>query len=105
VVAKILAANVLGESQYSMENGIGADIRVKPHDPLLAPYRGSTFTGVDQIETFIAPLLGEQTGGSPITSYYIQFDDLSNGVDWLELQGFTTYTTALSLIKTGLQTN
>lgn len=46
VVAKILAANVVGESQYSMENGVGADIKVVPHDPILAPYRGSQ-TGVD----------------------------------------------------------
>lgn len=87
-----------------MENGVGADIRVVPHEPVLAPYRG-TSTGIDQVEVIIAPLLGTQTGGSPITSYYIQFDDLSNGVDWLELQGFTTQSTALSLIKSGLITN
>jgi hypothetical protein len=53
----------------------------------------------------MVPLFGAQTGGSVITSYYLEFDYLTNGVDWLELQGFTTYTTALSLVKSGLQTN
>jgi hypothetical protein len=50
-------------------------------------------------------LTGSLTGGSPITSYYIQFDDLSNGVDWLELQGFTTFTTDTQYLKTSLLTN
>jgi hypothetical protein len=40
VVARILAANVVGESQYSMENSLGGEIRVVPHAPILAPYRG-----------------------------------------------------------------
>lgn len=104
VVARILAANIVGESQYSMENGLGAQIIIAPHSPILAPYRGGQ-TSVDSAHVLIAPLTGAQTGGSEITSYYIQFDDLTNGVDWLELQGFTTYTTSLSFLKTGLQTN
>jgi len=101
VIAKILAANVVGESQYSMENALGGDIRVAPLTPILAPYRGP-LTSVGQAHVQIAPLTGALTGGSPITSYYIQFDDLSNGVDWLELQGFTTYTLDLAYLKTGL---
>ena len=40
VVARILAANIVGESQYSMENALGGEIRVVPHAPILAPYRG-----------------------------------------------------------------
>jgi hypothetical protein len=84
VIAKILAANIVGESQYSMENSLGGVIRIVPHTPVLAPYRGQQ-TAEDRAHVLIAPLLSIQTGGSPITSYYIQFDDLSNGVDWLEL--------------------
>ena len=40
VVARILAANVVKESQYSMENSLGGEVRVVPHAPILAPYRG-----------------------------------------------------------------
>jgi hypothetical protein len=104
VAARILAANIVGESQYSMENALGAKIIVAPHTPILAPYRGG-MTSVDRAHVVIAPLTGAQTGGSPITSYYIQFDGLTNGVDWLELQGFTTYTTSLTFLKDGLETN
>jgi len=47
VVARILAANIVGESQYSMVNGLGALIMVVPHTPILAPYRGGQ-TSVDR---------------------------------------------------------
>lgn len=67
-----------------MENTLGGEIKIKPHTPVLAPYRGQ-LTVEDKAHVLIAPLVGAQTGGSTITSYYIQFDDLSNGVDWLEL--------------------
>lgn len=41
VVVKVLAANVIGDSSYSTQNTIGADVRVAPLTPILAPYRGS----------------------------------------------------------------
>jgi len=40
VVAKILAANIIGESKYSMENNLGGSIEIVPFAPLIAPYRG-----------------------------------------------------------------
>ena len=40
VVATISAANILGQSQFSMLNSEGADIRVAPLTPSLAPSRG-----------------------------------------------------------------
>ncbi len=70
MVARILAANVVGESQYSMENSLGGEIRVIPWTPILSPYRGPD-TAEDKAHVLIAPLMGSQTGGSPITSYYI----------------------------------
>lgn len=41
VVARVLAANVIGDSSYSQINTVGADVRTVPADPILAPYRGS----------------------------------------------------------------
>jgi len=49
-------------------------------------------------------LAGAQTGGSPITSYYVQFDSGTNGAVWTEIQGLTTFTTNLVMTVTGLQT-
>lgn len=87
-----------------MENAVGADVRVAPLDPNLGPYRGE-LTSADSVQVLIPSLTGASTGGSPITSYYIEFDDQTNGVDWYELQGFTTQTLSLSYLKTGLVTN
>ncbi len=47
VIAHIIAVNVVGQSQYSQDNSVGADIRVAPLAPILAPYRGAQ-TGVSQ---------------------------------------------------------
>ncbi len=100
VRARVLAANIIGDSAYSSVSVVGAAIQALPRQPALAPYRGS-LTTTTQIEVLIAPLTGVYTGGATITSYLIEFDDASGGVDWYEIQGFTTYTTQLSAVKTG----
>lgn len=33
-------------------------------------------------------LTGDQTGGAPILSYYLQWDNGSNGADWFDVVGF-----------------
>ena len=92
VRARVLAANIIGDSSYSAISSVGASIQRTPLQPALSPYRG-TLTTTTQIEVLIAPLTGIFTGGATITSYLIEFDDASSGVNWYELQGFTTYTT------------
>jgi len=57
VTARILAANIVGESQYSMKNTLGGEIKIKPHTPVLAPYRGQ-LTVEDKAHVLIAPLVG-----------------------------------------------
>jgi hypothetical protein len=44
VQAIVLASNVIGDSAYSIPNTVGADIRTAPHQPALAPFRGSLTT-------------------------------------------------------------
>ena len=41
VKAIVLASNLIGDSSYSTPNSVGADIRTAPHQPALAPFRGS----------------------------------------------------------------
>lgn len=100
VKVRVLAQNAIGDSSYSTVNTLGADIRVAPLTPLLAPYRGS-LTTITQIQVLVAQITGAQTGGSPITSYYIEFND---GTSWSELQGYTTQSLDLTALKTGLTT-
>jgi hypothetical protein len=40
IVAKVGAANLLGTSDYSDENSVGAVIQTVPHTPALGPIRG-----------------------------------------------------------------
>jgi hypothetical protein len=42
ISARVLAANIIGDSSYSTPNSIGATIQTVPHAPDLAPYRGSS---------------------------------------------------------------
>jgi hypothetical protein len=81
VKARVLAANSIGDSQFSLHNTIGATIQVAPLQPALPPYRGS-LTSTTQIEVLIAPLTGSLTGGASISSYLIEYDAGSNGVSW-----------------------
>jgi hypothetical protein len=34
-------------------------------------------------------LTGDATGGAPILSYYLQWDNATNGVEWYDVVGFT----------------
>lgn len=50
-------------------------------------------------------MTGTLTGGSPITSYQIDWDMRTNAATWETLQGFNSNSLSLSLIKTGLLTS
>jgi len=99
VVARVLATNAIGSSSYSTPNSLGADIRVAPHAPSVAPSRGDG-TDVDRIEVVISQLTSTATGGSSITSYNIDYNE--NGGPWIELQGLSSNSLALTATKTGL---
>jgi len=73
VQAKVTATNNYGDSAISDANTAGALIETVPHIPTIAPTRGSN-TGETQVEVIITPLTGLETGGSPITSYVILWD-------------------------------
>lgn len=105
VVARMLATNAVGSSSYS-DDGIltgqsYAEIQSVPHKPPSAPSRGAT-TATTQIEVAVAALTGVETGGSPILSYHIEFDDGTSGAVWTELQGYSSNSLSLSVVRTGL---
>lgn len=77
VVAIVDALNEVGYSPGSTPNSSGARARTRPHDPLLAPIRGSN-TNEGQVEVIIPTHTAD--GGSTMTSYGIEIDsDDGNG--------------------------
>lgn len=71
----------------SPANVLGAIIQTVPHKPLSLPQRGS-FTSQTQINLKITALTGDETGGSPITSYIVYWDQGLGGV-FTPLIGYT----------------
>lgn len=50
----------------------------------------------------IEALTGDYTGGSPITSYQIDYDKNTAAAEWEELKGFSSNDLTLSASKSGL---
>ena len=100
----MLATNVVGDSALSAQTAVVgtsyADVRTIPHQPPSAPSRG-TATSTAQIQIDIAALAGTDTGGDTILSYHIEFS-ANSGTTWEELQGYSTNSLGLSVIKPGL---
>ena len=78
-----------------------ADVKTEPHSPPTAPSRGA-LTSTDAIEVVVAELAGMETGGDTILSYHLEYDGGTAGSTWTELQGYTSNSLALSVVKTGL---
>ena len=89
VVAKVQAHNQYGWGIQSIPNSVGALIQTPPNQ-MQAPTRGSA-TSETQIEVFWLALTGNSTGGAPIDSYNIQFDNNTNGTTWTDLAGETGF--------------
>jgi hypothetical protein len=104
VVARMLATNIVGSSDYSISTVQAgetyADVCTVPLKPPTAPTRGDA-SSTAQIEALIAPLTGAETGGDTILSYRIQWDEGTPGT-WADLQGYGTNSLALSVITSGL---
>lgn len=87
VIAKMQTLNPIGWSGESLVNSVDiALIQVPPAKPSQAPTRAIT-SSYTQLVVDVAALTGLDTGGSPITSYHIQYDDSSNGAIWTDVIG------------------
>lgn len=72
-MATVTATNAFGTSDPSEANTVGALVETVPHQHASAPTRGA-LTYETQIEVEYAALAGVETGGSPITSYVVLWD-------------------------------
>lgn len=72
IVAHVRASNAYGDGDFSDPNTTGLSVQTVPHKPLLAPVL------VSQSETSITvqmpEIVGDNTGGSDILSYNLQYD-------------------------------
>lgn len=85
---RVSATNRVGSSEFSAVNTDGALIETAP----LAPQsvrRGALTTNVNIKVEWDEITLPSETGGSPITSYQIDYDNNSRENVWVELDGFT----------------
>jgi len=89
IVVKVRANNPIGWSSYSAENTSGAEVETVP-STMSSLARGSE-TSTVQIEVdWTALTLDSETGGSDITTYWLQYDKGTNEVTWYTLAGETT---------------
>lgn len=72
VIVKVRASNSIGYGDYSETNTFGAVIATEPLQ-MRAPYLGTNIN-LNQLEIFWYPLTGNNTGGSEIISYNLQYD-------------------------------
>jgi len=103
IKASIAATNPRGEGKYSDLNTQGAEAKVAPHTPTVAPTRGS-LTNDNQLEVqweFVTDIY--KAGGASILSYSLFIDD-GNGGEFYEVDGDSKslYTLNSIVIQSGI---
>ena len=86
VEVRVTAANSYGPGPASPANTAGADVRVAPL-AMAAPIRGPA-TASAQVEVQWTLLAGPSDGGSPVTSYHLQWDQGTG--TWADLVGLVS---------------
>jgi len=98
VRAKVLARNERGWSAASLPNSAGAKIQIEPR-PMGVVSRGS-LTGPTQIDVYWSAITTPQDGGSPVTSYHLQYDNGTNANNWTDIVGLSPDSKATSILVT-----
>jgi len=100
IVAHVRASNAFGDGPYSDLNTSGLTVETVPSRPLLAPVL------ISQSETSITvqmpELVGQDTGGSPILSYNLQYNSGGSSTTYVSLIGENPNSLILTFTKGGL---
>jgi hypothetical protein len=100
VEVRVAARNVNGLGEYSSPNTSGEYVRTAPtfmnallRDPLTNDHQLHVYwNALDPVTDFTA------TGGSAILSYGLEWDDASDEAEWYPISGFSSDSTATSLV-------
>ena len=87
VVVKARAYNQFGDGDYSEPNVSGATILIEPNVIVDLPVIDIVVSSTTQIKLDWNELTGDATGGSPIDSYHLQWDQGLNTDTYSDLKG------------------
>jgi len=87
IVARVSVKNAIGWSTPSVDNSAGVRVQTIPHTPLpmTADLANTDTTQATVSMTALVDLV--QTGGSPIVSYSLEWDQGTNGASFVALNG------------------
>jgi hypothetical protein len=74
-------------------------VQTAPTTPGQAPTRGAATSHTQLVAEWL-PLSGDDTGGSPVLSYHLRYDDASGGTVWTDLIGASADSLALTYTVT-----
>lgn len=90
IAVRVSAFNMNGWGLASSANTAGAVAKTKPA-AMLAVLRGAETTEKEVQVTWVTQTLDAETGGSPVLSYNLQWDQgTGNELSWVDLIGFPT---------------
>lgn len=104
IVATVIATNAYGSSSISSDSSSGATVKKAPSKPGSAPTLVSQTKDTINV-SWSAFSSNSETGGSPILSYNLVYDEGTSGVSFVSLIGESPYSTATSYSKGGLTTD
>jgi len=105
VVAKVRASNAVGWGSYSDPNSVGALVQTEPVTATTpTPTRGSRTDDTRVEVAWTAITLAAETGGSPITSYNLQWNTGDGSENFVDLVGqeYSEYTSSSYLLVAGV---
>ena len=103
IVAKVRAYNKIGWGDYSDANSVGQVTELKPGVPTFAPVL--LLQNESELETEMPEIALENTGGSEITSYNLQYDQGDYVASYVTIIGESPNNLERTFKKGGLTTD
>lgn len=91
IVARVRYENEIGLSQWSGDTVVPVIMPYRPHFPQNGPRRVNPQTFGTTMGVVFDPVVGYETGGAEILSYWLEMDSTGSGTGpFVEIGGFTT---------------
>lgn len=87
IIARVAVKNDIGWTLPSIDNTVGTLVQTKPQKPLAMTYDPALTDTSKTTLSMTAFTDSTMTGGSPIVSYSLEWDNGQNGASWIVLNG------------------